>query len=92
MDDKHLQKLSFNLQKAFLKLHKPKEVFNFIRDLLTEDEIIEFSQRFDIASRLHKWQNYKKIEEETWSSSTTIARVAKFLKWKIWGYKNVLDN
>jgi TrpR-related protein YerC/YecD len=65
-------------------------MFAFMRDLLTEDEIVEFSLRLDIASRLHQWQNYKKIEKETWASSTTIARVAKFLKGKFGGYRKVL--
>jgi len=53
MDAKHLQKISKNLQKAFLKLDTPKQVFDFLRDLLTPDEIIEFSQRLDIATRLY---------------------------------------
>ncbi len=90
MDHHPLQKLSFPLQKAFLKLTTQKQIFNFLRDLLTQDEIAEFSLRLDIASRLDKWQNYKKIEEQTWASSTTIARVAKFLNGSFGGYKSVL--
>jgi len=91
MDNIQLQKLSSNLQKSFLKLKTPKEVFNFLRDLLTQDEIIEFSLRLDIATRLYNWQNYKEIEQSTWASSTTIARVAKFLKGEFGGYKNILQ-
>jgi uncharacterized protein YerC len=53
MENIQLQKISSNLQKAFLKLETPKQVFNFLRDLLTQDEIIEFSQRLDIATRLN---------------------------------------
>jgi len=91
MENSQLQKISSNLQKSFLKLKNPKEVFSFLRDLLTSDEIIEFSLRLDIATRLHKWQHYKTIEQETWASSTTIARVAKFLKGEFGGYKKVLE-
>ncbi len=90
MENLQLQKISSNLQKSFLKLKTTKQVFNFLRDLLTEDEIIEFSQRLDIASRLYNWHNYKEIEKETWASSTTIARVAKFLKGELEGYKSIL--
>ncbi|MEI8253154.1 MAG: hypothetical protein WCG25_05410 [bacterium] len=54
MENSQLQKISSNLQKSFLKLKNPKEVFSFLRDLLTSDEIIEFSLRLDIATRLHK--------------------------------------
>lgn len=91
MENLQLQKISSNLQKSFLKLNTPKQVFNFLRDLLTQDEIIELSLRLDIAHRLHNWQNYKEIEKITWASSTTIARVAKFLKGDFGGYNSVLD-
>ncbi len=90
MDNTQLQKISSNLQKSFLKLKTTKQVFNFLRDLLTEDEIIEFSQRLDIATQLYQWQNYKEIEKSTWASSTTIARVAKFLKGELQWYKSIL--
>jgi uncharacterized protein YerC len=53
MENSQLQKISSNLQKSFLKLKTPKQVFNFLRDLLTQDEIIELSLRLDIAKRLH---------------------------------------
>ncbi|MFZ2911963.1 MAG: YerC/YecD family TrpR-related protein [Candidatus Absconditicoccaceae bacterium] len=92
MTNTQLQKVSSNLQKAFLKLKTSKQVFNFLRDLLTEDEIIEFSLRLEIATRLYKGQNYKEIEKSTGASSTTIARVAKFLKGEFGGYKNILKD
>ncbi|HMS91121.1 MAG TPA: YerC/YecD family TrpR-related protein [Candidatus Absconditabacterales bacterium] len=90
MDIHHLQKVSEPLQKAFLQLTSKHEVFNFLRDLLTQEEIIELSQRLDIAYRLQKGEIYKKIEEETGASSTTIARVAKFLNGEFGGYRKAL--
>ncbi len=90
MDEQYLQKISEQLQKAFLQLKNKQDVFNFLRDILTEEEIIEISQRLDIAHRLQKWEIYKKIESDTGASSTTIARVAKFLKWKFGWYRQVL--
>jgi len=54
MENLELQKISLDLQKAFLKLKNKKDVFYFLRDLLTEDEIREFCLRFDIAERLWK--------------------------------------
>lgn len=91
MENSELKNKSTDLQKAFLKLKSTNDVFSFLRDLLTQDEIIEFSLRLDIAKRLHQWQNYKEIEKETWASSTTIARVAKFLKGEFGGYQKVLE-
>jgi len=90
MNKTNLNKISAKLQKAFLACKNKKELFNFLVDLLTQKEILDISQRLDIASRLNKAQSYKKIAEETWASSTTIARAAKFLKWKHGGYKKVL--
>jgi len=84
-----LKNKSKNLQKAFLLLKTENEVFNFLRDLCTESEIEELTQRLDIAKMLYQKETYKKIEEKTWVSSTTIARVAKFLNGKWWGYKNI---
>ncbi|MEI8091959.1 MAG: Trp family transcriptional regulator [bacterium] len=52
MQDSHLQVLSSDLQKAFLSLKTKNDVFAFLRDLLTADEIAEFSLRLDIAKRL----------------------------------------
>ncbi len=88
---KNLKKISDDLQNALLQIHTKEDMFNFLRDLLTEDEIIEFSQRLDIAQKLYYNISYKKIEKETWSSSTTIARVAKFLKGKFWGYRKIFE-
>jgi uncharacterized protein YerC len=65
METAHLQKTSLDLQKAFLQLKTKQEVFAFLRDLLTEDEIVEFSLRLDIAKRLSQGENYKHIEQET---------------------------
>jgi uncharacterized protein YerC len=49
-----LKYISKDLQNAFLLLKTKDEVFNFLRDLLTENEILEFSQRFEIAKMLYE--------------------------------------
>lgn len=67
------------------------EVFGFLRDLLAPSEILEFSNRFRVASMLQEWLSYKKIEESTGMSSTTIARISKFLKWENHGYARALS-
>lgn len=79
------------LTQAFLVCENEDEVNEFLFDLLTVWEREEFSQRLDIARRLSQGQSYKTIETETGVSSTTIARVAKFLyRQKSW-YKNIFD-
>ena len=65
MEVAYLQKISLDLQQAFLQLKTKHDVFLFLRDLLTEDEIVEFSLRFSIAQKLWQGENYKHIEKET---------------------------
>ena len=67
------------------------EVFNFLRDLLSEKEILEFSNRLKVAQMLEEKVSYKQIEEKTKVSSTTIARISKFLNWDNKGYKNAIS-
>lgn len=65
---------------TYLSIINDKEmIFNFLRDLLSEKEILEFSRRFEIAKMLSENVPYTKIEEQTGTSSTTIARISKFL-------------
>lgn len=80
-----------NLVKAFLALKNLKEAENFLRDLLTEQEIIEFGNRWQAAQMLDKKISYPKIEKETGLSTTTIARVSKWLNGGMGGYKNMIQ-
>lgn len=56
-----------------------KEIEAFLFDLLSQEERKECSRRLDVAHRLHAGESYKHIEDETGMSSTTIARISKFL-------------
>jgi TrpR-related protein YerC/YecD len=80
-----------NLATAFLSLQNEQEMTAFLRDLLTVDEIKDFSRRWEVVQMLDKKISYKKIEEQTKMSSTTIARISGFLKGKYKGYKLVLS-
>jgi TrpR-related protein YerC/YecD len=79
------------LIEAILTLESGDEVKRFLRDLLTENEIEEFSKRLQAASMLAAKVPYSQIEKETGLSSTTIARVSKFLYGKEAGYSQVLS-
>lgn len=79
------------LLQAFLVLRDENEMERFLRDLLTKEEIKEFSRRWEVAQLLVQKNSYVKIEKKTGMSSTTIARISKFLKGKWGGYKLVLD-
>jgi len=84
-----------NLFEAVLALKNIEEAKSFFRDLLTESEIKEFSKRWQVAQMLNQGISYSIIEDETGLSSTTIARISKWLNGNIGGYKlmlNRLDN
>lgn len=76
---------------AILELKTLDEARKFFRDLLTEKEIVEFGQRWKVARMLAGRIRYTKIAQETGMSSTTIARVHKWLKKGTGGYKIVLE-
>lgn len=75
---------------AILRLKSQSEARRFFRDLLTKKELIELSQRWKVALMLHQKVPYTKIELETGMSSTTIARVHRWLKRGTGGYKLII--
>lgn len=75
-----------DLFRTILALRNVKEAKKFFRDLLTEQEIIEFAKRWQAAKMLNKKVPYSQIEKETGLSSRTVARVAKWLKQGKGGY------
>lgn len=79
-----------DLYSAILKLRNLDEAQRFFRDLLTEQEILEFSRRWRAAQMLASRQSYAAIEQETGLSSTTVARISKWLNSGMDGYKLII--
>jgi len=79
------------LFEAILALASVNEARNFFRDLLTEKELLEFANRWKTARLLNKKVPYAQIEKETGMSSTTIARVQKWLTRGMGGYKLAIE-
>ena len=79
------------LIKAILTLETPGEAGRFLRDLMTENEIEEFEKRLQTAEMLSENVPYSVIEKKTGLSSTTIARVSKWLNNGMGGYKSVIS-
>lgn len=78
------------LFKTILALKNESECWKFLRDLLTETEIREFANRWKVARMLDKKIPYEEIEKATGMSSTTIARVQKWLTKGKGGYRLML--
>lgn len=75
------------LIEAILALKTDDEARRFLRDLMTKKEIEELANRLKAAEMLARKVPYSIIGEETGLSSTTIARVSKWLKGPGGGYK-----
>ena len=80
-----------SLTSAILALSNVDEANNFLRDLMTEQEIAELGKRWKAAQMLNQKIPYTKIVAETGLSSTTIARISKWLTNGTGGYKMMLD-
>ncbi len=77
---------------ALLALKNRDEFERFLRDLLTPEEIGEFAMRFQVAELLGADVPYSQIQKLTGLSSTTIARVSKWLKGEGGGYRTVIKH
>jgi TrpR-related protein YerC/YecD len=78
------------LFRAVLSLKNEDECRRFLRDLLTEAEIKEFTNRWKVARMLDKKVPYIEIEQKTGMSSTTIARISKWITNGMRGYQLML--
>lgn len=80
------------LLQVILNLKNLTEAERFFRDLLTKQEIIEFGKRWQVARLLSEKVSYSEIEKITGLSSTTIARISKWLNKGMGGYKLAIAN
>jgi TrpR-related protein YerC/YecD len=81
------------LTRALLTLQSPQEVRAFLDDLCTPSELRAFAERFRVARLLDEGQmSYRDISEKTGASTTTVTRVARFLReMPHQGYRLVID-
>lgn len=65
---------------AFSKISSQDEREKFFFDLLTHDELVDIARRWKVAKMLNDKISFTEIEAKTGMSSTTIARISKWLK------------
>jgi TrpR-related protein YerC/YecD len=79
------------LFQAVLTLETPAEVEAFFRDLCTLSELEAMAHRWQVARLLERGLPYLEIAERTGASTTTVTRVAHWLKHGEGGYRLALD-
>lgn len=80
-----------SLFKAVLSLESIDECYDFFGDLCTEKELLDMSQRLEVASLLRQKMNYVEISKTTGASTTTVSRVNKCLTYGNDGYNLVFS-
>lgn len=92
MPDRPLQRQNEDvLVAALLALQTPEEARLLLGDLCTPRELEDLSQRLEVARMLDTGVSYARIQDATGASATTVARVARCLKYGEGGYRTVLD-
>ena len=89
--DKLRSPASDALFEAILSLETVDECYKFFEDACTIKEILDISQRYEVARLLSEKKNYQEISKETGASTATISRVAKCLSYGSDGYALVLE-
>ena len=90
MQDKLKTTATDQLFKAISLLQKPEECYQFFEDICTINEILSFSQRFQVAQMLRDNKVYTEISKETGASTATISRVKRALNYGTDGYDLVM--
>lgn len=75
---------------AILTLETREECYRFFEDVCTINELLSFSQRFEVASMLRENKTYLEIADKTGASTATISRVNRSLNYGNEGYDLVL--
>ena len=84
------QKKSEELWQAILQLKTKEDCRKFFRDLCTLEEIIAMADRWQAVKKIHNNESYRDIAAAVGMSSTTVARVAHWLKYGQGGYRLML--
>jgi TrpR-related protein YerC/YecD len=79
------------LFQAILSLQTRAEVEHFLRDLCTLAELEAMAQRWAVARQVDRGLPYLEISHRTGASTTTVTRVAHWLRHGEGGYRLALD-
>jgi TrpR-related protein YerC/YecD len=83
--------LSSQLSEVLVAIDDAKTMQNFLRDVMTEKEIIEISSRLEAAKMLKSGKKYTEVIAKTKLSSRTVARISSWMRRGNGGYKAALD-
>lgn len=91
MDKVWKSKNATQLAKVLCEISDIKTMQNFLRDVMTEKEIIEIGSRLEAAKMLSSGEKYENITNRTKLSSRTVARISEWLQNGCNGYKKAIN-
>ncbi len=82
---------TLQLSEVLVEIKDVTAMQNFLRDVMTEKEIIEISARLEAAKMLTNGSKYTEITKQTKLSSRTVARISEWLRNGCKGYEAALS-
>ena len=79
------------LVETLLTLRTPEELETFLRDLCTRSELEALAHRWHVARLLDEGLPYLEVARRAHASTTTVTRVAQWLRHGEGGYRLALD-
>lgn len=76
---------------VLVMLKSKNDIQRFLKDLLNRQERMMFIRRLQIAKMLQKGITYDEIKKKLRTSTTTIAKVQRWLEFGREGYKRAID-
>jgi TrpR-related protein YerC/YecD len=76
---------------AILSLRSREELSRFLRDLCTIGELEAMAHRWEVARLVDRGLPYVEIASRTHASTTTVTRVAHWLRYGEGGYRLAID-
>src|SRR3954452_24017079 len=80
-----------DLCEAILSMKSVDETERFLRDLCTLNELDTMAHRWQVAQLLDEGLPYQEVARRTHASTTTVTRVAQWLRRGEGGYRVALD-
>jgi TrpR-related protein YerC/YecD len=80
-----------DLFETILELEDADEVERFLRDLCTLSELQAMAHRWEVAKLVEQGLAYQEISSRTGASTTTVTRVAHWLRYGEGGYRLALE-
>ncbi len=90
LSKKEIDELFIDFAKALASLNNAVEVANFIKDLLTEQEVVILARRLQIARLLEQDYTYEQIHKVMKVGNSTVAKVHSWMNLYGDGFRMVL--